>query len=400
MTVSLLGDGIYFVAIAWQVYELSNVPTALSIVGVAWAVPAVVFLLVGGVLSDRFERRKVMIASDVIRGLAVAGIGALSITETLELWHVVALVAAWGIGESLFGPAFGALVPDIVPTEQIVQANSLDMLMRPLAAQLAGPALGGLAVDTIGLGAAFLIDAGTFGVSAVCLLTMSARPLVQDGRRTSVVAEIGEGFRFVRSQTWLWGTLAAASIFLLVFYGPWEVLVPYVVKNDLGGDAGDVGLVYAAAGLGAILAALIMGQRSLPRRHITVMYAAWTVGALFLAAYGLATHVWQAMLAGVVRGAGMTCGLIIWTTLMQTRVPRHLLGRVTSVDWFMSIGLVPISFALTGPIAESLGSQETLIWAGVLGASVTLAFLFLPGMRATEQVQESHEPRSRTGLMG
>jgi MFS family permease len=178
------------------------------------------------------------------------------------------------------------------------------------------------------------------------------------------------------------------------------VLVPYVVKNDLGGDAGDVGLVYAAAGLGAILAALIMGQRSLPRRHITVMYAAWTVGALFLAAYGLATHVWQAMLAGVVRGAGMTCGLIIWTTLMQTRVPRHLLGRVTSVDWFMSIGLVPISFALTGPIAESLGSQETLIWAGVLGASVTLAFLFLPGMRATEQVQESHEPRSRTGLMG
>src|SRR3712207_1008718 len=124
LSISLLGDGIYFVAIAWQVYELSNAPTALSIVGLAWAVPAVLFMLIGGVLSDRFERRKVMIASDLIRGVAVAGIGILSFTGALELWHVVALVAVWGIGEALFGPALGALVPDIVPGEQIVQANS------------------------------------------------------------------------------------------------------------------------------------------------------------------------------------------------------------------------------------------------------------------------------------
>ncbi|MBA2614527.1 MAG: MFS transporter, partial [Actinobacteria bacterium] len=369
MSVSLLGDGIYFVAIAWQVYELSNTPTALSVVGVAWAVPAVIFLLVGGVLSDRFDRRKVLIASDLIRGLAVAGIGVLSLAGALELWHVIALVAVWGIGESLFGPAFGALVPDIVPSEQIVQANSLDMLMRPLGAQLAGPALGGLAIDTIGLGAAFMLDAASFGVSAICLLAMSSRPLVRElGQPASYFAEIGEGFRFVRSQTWLWGSLVAASIFLLVFYGPWEVLVPYVVKNDLGGSAGDVGLVYAAAGLGAILAALFMGQRLLPRRHITAMYASWTAGALLLGAYGLAANVWQAMVAGLFRGMASTCGMIIWMSLMQTRVPRHLLGRVTSVDWFMSIGLVPISFALTGPIAESIGAQETLMAAGVLGA--------------------------------
>ena len=177
-------------------------------------------------------------------------------------------------------------------------------------------------------------------------------------------------------------------MFLLVFYGPWEVLVPYVVKNDLDGDAGDVGLVYASAGFGAVVAALAMGQRSLPRRHITVMYASWTLGALVLAAYGLAADVWQAMVAGVFRGAGMTCGLIIWMSLMQTRVPRHLLGRVTSVDWFISIGLVPVSFALTGPVAAAVGAQETLIGAGVLGAAVTAAFYFLPGIRETERAAE------------
>lgn len=386
MSVSLVGDGIYFVAIAWQVYDLSNTPTALSVVGLAWAVPAVIFLLIGGVLSDRFERRKVLIASDLIRGGAVAGIGVLSLAGALELWHVIALVAVWGIGESLFGPAFLALVPDIVPAEQLVQANSLDMLMRPLGAQLLGPALGGLAVDTIGLGAAFMLDAASFGVSAACLLAISSRPILRNlAEPTTARAEIAEGIRFVFSQTWLWGSLVAASIFLLVFYGPWEVLVPYVVKNDLGGDAGDVGLVYASAGLGAILVALFMGQRALPRRHITTMYASWSAGALLLAAYGLATNVWQAMIAGLFRGMASTCGMIIWMTLMQTRVPRRLLGRVTSVDWFMSVGLVPISFALTGPIAESLGAQETLIGAGVIGAVVTVAFLFYPGMRDTER---------------
>jgi MFS family permease len=396
MSISLFGDGIYFVAIAWQVYELSNAPTALSIVGVAWAVPAVIFMLVGGVLSDRFERRKVMIASDLVRGAAVTGIGVLSLLGTLELWHVIGLVAVWGIGESLFGPAFGALVPDIVPSEQIVQANSLDMLMRPLGAQLAGPAVGGILIDTVGLGAAFLLDAATFGISAACLLAISSRPVerVSDAP-PSMLSEIGEGVRFVRSQTWLWGSLLAASAFLLVFYGPWEVLVPYVVKNELGGDAGDVGLVYAAAGLGAILAALVMGQRALPRRHITVMYAAWTGGALLLAAYGLATNVWQAMLAGLFRGMVATSGMIIWMTLMQTRVPRHLLGRVTSVDWFMSLGLIPISFALTGPIAEAIGAQTTLIGAGICGAAITIAFLFLPGMRDTERETVTPAPAAR-----
>ena len=303
-------------------------------------------------------------------------------------------MAVYGVGEALFGPAFGAIVPDIVPSDQIVQANSLDMLMRPLGAQLLGPALGGILVDTIGLGAAFLLDAGSFGVSALCLLLMSSRPLERDPAQPakSYLSDIGEGFRFVGSQTWLWGSLTAASIFLLVFYGPWEVLVPYVVKNDLGGDAGDVGLVYASAGLGAILAALFMGQRALPRRHITAMYASWTCSALLLAAYGLAAGVWQAMLAGLARGLVSTVGMIIWMTLMQTRVPRHLLGRVVSVDWFMSIGLVPISFALTGPIAESIGAQETLIAGGILGAVVTVSFFFLPGMRDTEREER---PASR-----
>ena len=288
MTVSLIGDGIYLVAIAWQVYELSNAPTALSIVGVAWTLPLVLFVLLGGVVSDRVDRRKVMIAADLIRFVGIAALGALSIAGALELWHVIALVAIYGAGEAFFGPAFGAIVPDIVPRDQLVQANSLNQLMRPLAHRLTGPALGGAMIAVLGAGGAFLVDAGTFIVSAAALALMQPRPPQRDGDESrSVLRDIHEGWRFVRARTWLWGTLIAASITLLVFWGPHEVLIPYIVKNDLGGGAAALGFVFAAGGVGSVLAAIAIGQRGLPRRHITFMYLTWTLGGLAIAGYGL-----------------------------------------------------------------------------------------------------------------
>ena len=382
----MLGDGIYFVAIAWQVYELSNAPTALSAVGVAWTLPLVLFLLLGGVVSDRFERRRVLIAADIVRGLAIGAIGVLSLTGSVELWHLIVLVAIYGIGEAFFGPAFGAIVPDIVPETLLVEANSVNQVVRPLAHRLIGPALGGWLIATVGLGEAFLVDAASFAVSAVALALMQARPLERmEGAERSALREVGEGLRFVRSQTWLWGTLVAASIAVAAFWGPVEVLVPYIVKNDLGGGADDLGFVFAAGGLGAVAAAPLLAQRGLPRRHITFMYVVWTVATAVIAGYGLATALWQAMVVSFVSGAAAAAGLVIWATLMQTLVPGRLLGRVQSLDWLVSLGLVPISFAATGPLAEAIGHDETLIWAGAVSGVATLAFLFLPGMRDPER---------------
>ncbi len=385
MTVSLLGDGIYLVAIAWQTYELSNAPTALSIVGVAWTLPIVLFVLIGGVLSDRFDRRRIMILSDAIRALAIGTIGVLSLSGSLELWNLVLLVAVYGAGEALFVPSFQAIVPDLVPFDLLVQANSLDSLIRTFAGSLVGPALGGLAVAALGAGSAFLLDAGTFVVSAVFLLAIRARfPRAERTEETSIVADVREGYRFVRSLTWLWGSLMAATFVLLFFFGPSQVLLPYVVKNELHGSSADFGLALAAAGLGSIGAAIVIGGRALPKRFITVMYVGWTFATGMIAFWGLATGLWQIMVASVLRGVGITVSMVIWTTLIQTRVPRELLGRVWSFDWMLSLALIPVSFALTGPIAAALGARETLVAAGVLGGATTLAFLFfLPGLRAT-----------------
>ena len=388
MTVSLLGDGIYFVAIAWQVYELSNAPTALSIVGVAWTLPNVLLLLVGGVLSDRFERRRLMIVSDVVRAGAIGTIGVLSVTGQLELWHLLVLVAFYGAGEALFAPAFQAIVPELVPQEHLVQANSLDMLMRPLGAQLVGPAVGGILVAALGAGTAFLIDAATFGVSAVCLLAMRPRPLpprtTELGVRTAL-GDLAEGFRFVRAHAWLWRTLVAAGVSLLFFFGPIQVLLPYIVKNELGGSSSDFGIALAAVGVGSILGAIVMGRRGVPRRQLTVMYLAWAIGIGLIAVIGIAGALWQIVLASIIRGIGATVGLVLWMTLIHTRVQRELLGRVSAFDWMMSLSLIPVSYALTGPIAEAIGARETLVGAGLLGSAVIVVLLLAPGMRESER---------------
>ncbi len=200
-----------------------------------------------------------------------------------------------------------------------------------------------------------------------------------------MLAEIREGFRFVRSETWVWGTLVCASLFLLVYIGPWDVLLPYVVKNELGATARDLGFVYAASGLGAVLAAVVMAQRRLPRRPITFMYVGFTLEVAMLIVYGVAGVIWHMLIAAFIAGVCIASANVVWMTLLQRRVPGHLLGRVTSLDWLISISLTPISFALVGPIAGAVGVQETLVAAGVIGSVVTLAFLFLPGMRDLER---------------
>ena len=385
VAVSLIGDGITLVALAWQVYDISNTPSALSLVGLAWTLPMVAFLLFGGVLADRIPRRRLLIAADVIRCASLAGIGVLSVTGAIELWHVVVLAIPFGVGQALFAPAYQASIPEIVPRPLLVQANSLYSLTEPISFRFAGPAIGGLLVAGIGPGYAFLADAATFAFSAVCVWLMRQRPAVATGPRLPVRQEIGEGFRFVRSQAWLWATLGAAGLGLLLFYGPFEVLLPYLIRNDFGAGAGGFGLVLAASGIGAIAASLVLGQRGLTRNHVLLMFCGWSAALGSLALYPLTDVLAVAMAVGLFSGVCFAVGDITWSTLMQTYVPGEMLGRVSSLDWMVSFGLVPISFALAGPAAEAFGVTETMIGAGVLSGAVFIAFLLVPGVRDPER---------------
>jgi MFS family permease len=386
MCVSLLGDGAFLVALAWQVYQLTDAPTAMGVVGIAMTVPTIAFLLVGGALSDRLNRRHLMLAADVARMLAVAALAVLSLTGALAIWHVAALVAVYGTGQAFFAPAFDAIVPDLVPEDQLAQANALDQLVRPIALRMLGPAVGGLLVGVAGAGAAFALDAGSFALSAAARLLMRPPAMVREGARAgSVAGDLRDGWRFVRERRWLWVTFASAAVAYLLFMGPVEVLVPYVVKHDLRAGASDLGLIFGAGGLASILVAIAVGRLGLPRRGITVMYLAWTLATVAVVGYGIGTAVWHLMLASAVFNALETAGTIIWATAKQRHVPSGMLGRVSSLDWLISIGLLPLSFALTGPVSALVGAQTTLILAGIAGAAVTLAGLAVPGVRAVER---------------
>ena len=383
MSVSLIGDGILLVAIAWESYVLWNAPAALSIVGIAMTIPTIAFLLLGGVVSDRHDRRVVMLLADGLRAAAVAVIAVLVFAGALRFWELVALVALYSVGTAFFTPAFESIVPQLLPADELPAANSLDQFVRPVAMRLAGPVIGG-ALVAVGAGLAFAVDAVSFAASLAAVIAIPKLLPAAGAPLGSTRTALRQGFRFVRRRVWLWGTLVSAAIAYLVFMGPTEVLLPFVVKNDLHASARTLGVVLAAGGVGAVGAAIFMGQRGHPRRDVTVMYATWTLATLAVAGYGLATAAWQLMVACLVFNALEAAGTIVWATIKQRHVPGSMLGRVSSLDWLISIGFLPLSFALTAPVAAAVGPRPTLVGAALIGGAVTLGALFLPGMRSIE----------------
>jgi hypothetical protein len=221
---------------------------------------------------------------------------------------------------------------------------------------------------------------------------MPARPLARAAERSfrSVARDLREGLHFTLSQRWLSLTLVAVTVAMLFFLGPVFVLMPFVVKNHVHGGADGLGLVLATGGIGALAASLTTGQRGLPRRPLPVIYVAWAVACFALIGYASADRVWEAMLVSACSVGALVTGQILWESLLQASVPGDLLGRVASFDAFVSSGLAPLSFAITGPIAAALGPLTTLRWAGIFSGGILMLAL-LASVR--------HTPRAvRTGL--
>jgi DHA3 family tetracycline resistance protein-like MFS transporter len=383
--VSLLGDGIYLVALPFAVLGLGGGAAALALVGLAWSVGILGFLIAGGLLADRYDKRRQLLVADAIRLVAVGTAAALSLGGVLEIWHLVALGFVFGAGEGLSGPAMSAIIPELVPGEELVQANALVQTLKPIALRFVGPALGGLAVAVLDTGGALLVDAGSFAVSIACLLGMQARSPAHEGQHEPLLRQVREAGAFVRGQTWLWATLIMAALALLVFYGPTEVLLPLRVSHDLGGTAGQFGLILAAEGVASVIGTVIIGQLGMPKREITVLYWVWGLAGFALIGYALVDAVWQLALCTFAFGLFSGAGNPIWATLMQVRVPVALRGRVASLDWMVSVGLTPVSFALTGPAAALFGAQAVLLVAGVIAGGITVVMLYaISGLRAED----------------
>lgn len=399
MLTSLLGDGIFLIALPLQAFAIENRPGAMAIVGLVWGGSQVLTLLLGGWASDRFERRRIMMTADAVRAVAFAVTAWLSLSGDIALWHLWVLGAFVGTSNAFFNPAAMSIVPDLLPDEDLTQANAFLATARPTMQRLLGPALGGLLVAAVGPGGAFAVNGATFVVSGLALWRLRHRPAARVAERasaTKTIRDVAEGLRYVRARTWCWLWLIAQSIGVLAYSGPIDMLLPFIVTNELGLGSAEaarqLGLILAAGGFGSIVASVYVGQRDLPRRFVTWMYLLEAVGVAMLLVYAVMTASWMGAIAALLLNAAFAYTDIAWVTTLQRRVPRVLLGRVSSLDWLTALGLSPLSFVIVGPLADRFGARPVLAAGALVGVVVVLSLLAVPGARRPEEEQ------ARTGV--
>lgn len=366
-TTSSFGDALTNVALAFAVLEVASA-SALGLVFAISTISRTAFTLIGGVWADRVSRRAVMLVADLLRGGAQGAVGALWIADAIEIWHFGVAAAVLGGASAFFGPASTGFIPDTVGRERLQEANALISLSDG-AAHLVGPAVAGLLIGFFGLGVAFLVDAASFAVSAMALAMISVREHSSDRVRMRFVTELAEGWREVRARAWLqvaFGSFALGNLGIAVFF----VLGPQVFADELGG-ARDWGLAMSIAAAGGI-AGSVAALRLRPRYPLRVSFPV-VMGAV-LATLALIPPL-PAVVVGLATASfffGSTFGNALWDTVMQQRVPRHVISRVNSYDWLISLVFMPLGYTLAGPLADAIGRDATLIAAAAAG---TVAYL-------------------------
>jgi MFS family permease len=376
-TSSFLGSAFANVALAFAVLDLTGSKADLGFVLAAGSLPTIVFLLVGGIWADRLPRHHVMVVSNLVSGACQALVAALLFAGVAAVWEIAALAAVRGTAIAFFFPASAGIVPQTVPESLLQQANALLRLSRN-ATVIVGGALAGVVVAATSPATGIAVDAGTFFLAAAFIGVMHLPAGLRMEAR-SFTADLSEGWREFSSRTWLWVIVLQFSVVNAVVLGAQSVLGPAIANESLHGAAG-WGLVLSAEAAGLAAGGLLM-LRLRPRR----MLLAATVGMLLTVPllFGLAVPVTLAAvcLLAFVSGMGMETFGVLWDTTMQQEIPRDRLSRVYSYDALGSWALVPLGLAAVGPISEALGTQATLVGAGLLSLGATCGVLLVRDVR-------------------
>jgi MFS family permease len=380
LVLSTFASGVWVVALVWEVIRIGGGPAQLSVVSTASAVGVLLPALLGGVAADRFPQKSILLCVGAIEVTAMTLVAVLSLTGTTQLWHLAAISFVAGMGMAFYYPAYSAWLPALVPPEDLMAVNGFEGMIRPSIGQALGPAAAGVAIGAASSGAAVAVAAIASGAALLALAAVPKTPVrreldpgapAEHPVRTAL-RDMAEGFAYMVRTPWLLATLLFASLMILVLMGPLEVLVPFLIKDQLGGGPHHHAWVLAAFGIGGAVGSLAMASRSMPRRYLTVMNLMWGAGCLPMIVIGLASEIWVVAVAAFVLGAAFSAPMVIWGTLLQRRVPPALLGRIASLDFLVSISLMPISMALAGPVSEAIGLRATFLIAGIVPTIVAV----------------------------
>ncbi|WP_182544497.1 MFS transporter [Halosaccharopolyspora lacisalsi] len=375
---STFGDSLVPLTIAFAVLELAGSAADLGLVLLANRVPVAVLVLVGGAVGDRWDRRQVMVAADVLRCAAQAASGLLLVTDTSGIGVLIALQAAAGVGTALFTPAATGLVPSLVPESQLRQANAL-LSLTTHANKMISISTAGVLVATFGSGWALIVDAATFAVSAMSLALLPSLGTSPRVQRQGVLRGMWSGWRYVATTPWLAALLLYAALLQGLVLGPHMVLGPLVSEQKLGGAAAWA-IIGVAQAIGSIAGGLI-ALRLHPRRPLVPALAASLLMVPYLLLLASAEPVW--LIAAAAVGVGLQGSYFLTTQawMLQTHVPEERLSRVSACSQLGNLVLVPLSLAATGPIAAQLGAPAMLTAAATWVLASTLGVLGVPAVR-------------------
>jgi DHA3 family tetracycline resistance protein-like MFS transporter len=386
MSISLFAEGMWTVVMALQVIALADDPAALSLVAACLAVGMLAFILVGGIVADRVSQRAIIIAVEVANVTATGAVAILGLLDELQLWHMATAATILGIGAAFFFPAYSAYLPRILPAEQLLAANGVEGAIRPTLQQAVGPAVAGVLIG-ITFPALGSVTVTVLFVVALTLL-VAMRPgkgshivVAVEREKPHVLTDLKVGLRFVLHTAWLRWTLVFACTWVFLAMGPIEVLLPFIAHNRFTNGEQIYGLMLAAFGMGSAIGAVVVSSRRLPRRYLTVMMTMWGAGSLPFVIVGVTSSLPVMVIALFVIGLTDGAGSVIWGTLLQRRVPPEMLGRVSSLDFFVSLAFMPVSMAVAGPLSKAVPVELIFAVTGigpVLLAAVALIAARMP----------------------
>jgi MFS family permease len=380
--VSVLGDRMVVVALAFAVIHLGGSAAEVGLVlGAGWA-PLVLTVLFGGVVADRTSRRAVMLIADVVRVASQGAMAALVITGDAEIWMLAVLAGVTGAATGFFNPASTGLLPEVVSEEELQPANALRSTAFS-GSEILGPALSGALVAAAGAGWAIAVDAATFAISAVCLTLL--RPPARETREpTSFLTDLREGWAAFRSRRWLW-TLVAYFALTNMLWGAWSALGPSVAERDLGGAA-VWGTILAFVGVGALVGSIV-AVRARPRRPLLLIAGTEGLFSLPLAFLAAAAPAPLLAVGAFLSGIGLMLGNSVWESTLQRHIPAESLSRVSAYDWFGSFAFYPLGLALWGGLAAAIGLHSALWLAFGLFSVAGAALLAVPDIRHFRQAR-------------
>jgi MFS family permease len=376
IVVSQLGNGMANVALAFAVLGFGT-PTDLGIVLLAREVPMIVFLLLGGVFADRMPRRTILVGTDLIKGSAQVATAVLLFSGSAHVWNIALLQAVFGVANAFSRPVGIGLVRETVRDEHLQQANAMQQLSRSTLS-VVSPAFGALVVTLGSPAIAIAVDAVTFFISATLIASMRIAGTVR-AATSSVVGDLREGWREFVSRPWVVAIIASFGLFQLTYFPALLVLGPTVAKDQLGGAAG-WGTIIAVEGLGAVAGGLLALRLKVSRPLVWSELVVLPAGFL-LFALAVPLPVIAIAAVGFVVGMGFALGENLYVTAFQRNIPAHALSRISSYDWFGSVALNPIGYALIGPVAAAIGIHETLVIAGILNICTCFLVVLVPSVR-------------------